>query len=65
MESIDRSISEAIQWLKKEQNEEGFWVGILESNSCMEAQWVLAMHFLDIKDDPKYDGIIRAILREQ
>ncbi len=31
----------------------------------MEAQWVLAMHFLGITDDPKYPGVIQAILNEQ
>ncbi|MGC8743056.1 MAG: squalene--hopene cyclase [Verrucomicrobiia bacterium] len=65
LRAVDSAISEAIQWLQREQHEEGYWVGILESNSCMEAQWVLAMHFLGIENDPKMPGIIKAILREQ
>ena len=65
LEAVSNAIDDAIKWLEKEQHEEGYWVGILESNSCMEAQWVLAMHFLGIKDDPKMPGIIKAILREQ
>lgn len=52
-------------WLDKEFHEEGFWVGMLESNCCMEAQWILGMHFLGVKNDPKLPGIIRAILNEQ
>jgi squalene-hopene/tetraprenyl-beta-curcumene cyclase len=31
----------------------------------MEAEWLLAMHFLGVRNDPKTPGIIRAILREQ
>jgi len=49
----------------QEQDDEGFWVGMLESNCCMEAQWILAMHFLGVKNDPKLPGVIRAILKEQ
>ncbi len=63
--TVDGTIGEALEWLKDEQQKDGFWVGMLESNSCMEAQWVLGMHFLGIKDDPKHEGVLRAILREQ
>ncbi len=62
---LDQTISHALHWLKDEQKEDGFWVGMLQSNCCMEAQWVLGMHVLGITDDPKRDGVIRAILREQ
>jgi len=62
---LDRTITGALEWLAHRQDPEGFWVGMLESNSCMEAQWVLAMHFLGITDDPKYPGVIQAILNEQ
>ncbi len=54
-----------MDWSAKEQKSDGFWVGMLDSNCCMEAQWILAMHFLGVTDDPKLPGIIRAILREQ
>lgn len=63
--AIDRAVAQAMDWLVKEQKPEGFWVGMLETNCCMEAQWILAMHFLGVKDDPKMPGIIRAILHEQ
>jgi squalene-hopene/tetraprenyl-beta-curcumene cyclase len=38
---------------------------MLETNSCMEAEWILAMHFLGVEDDPKYDKVVRCILNEQ
>lgn len=63
--AVDRAIEQAMEWLAREQLDEGFWVGMLESNCCIEAQWVLAMHFLGVKDDPKLPGVIRAILTEQ
>jgi squalene-hopene/tetraprenyl-beta-curcumene cyclase len=40
---LDVAIASAVDWLLDQQDPEGFWVGMLESNSCMEAQWVLAM----------------------
>jgi squalene-hopene/tetraprenyl-beta-curcumene cyclase len=63
--SVSTSISAARKWLVDSQEEGGFWVGMLESNSCMEAQWVLAMHFLGVEDDPKYHKVVRSILQEQ
>jgi len=62
---VDSAITAATDWLVREQQPDGFWVGMLESNSCMEAEWVLAMHFLGVEDDPKYEKVIRSILREQ
>ncbi len=62
---LDAAIARALEWSDEEQHEQGFWCGNLESNSCMEAQWVLAMHIMGLKDDPKYDGVIRCILNEQ
>src|SRR6266446_10381677 len=62
---LSKAIAEAIDWLLQRQDPEGFWVGMLESNSCMEAQWILAMHFLGIKDDRKLDGMVASILNEQ
>ena len=45
-ERVDATIAKAIAWLDRDQTPEGFWVGMLESNYCMEAEWLLAMHFL-------------------
>lgn len=63
--SLNRGIEGAIDWLHARQAPEGFWVGMLESNSCMEAEWLLAMHFLSVEDHPKKQGIIRCILNKQ
>ena len=62
---LDEAIENAIDWLDQNQEENGFWVGMLESNSCMEAQWVIMQHFLGITDDPKYPKVIQAILNQQ
>src|SRR6478752_5922455 len=65
LDRLSDSIARSTDWLLERQHVEGFWVGMLESNSCMEAQWILAMHFLGIKDDRKLDGMVASILNEQ
>ncbi|WP_422928518.1 squalene--hopene cyclase [Singulisphaera sp. PoT] len=62
---LDEGISRALSWLVDEQEAAGFWVGMLESNCCMEAEWILAMHVLGIEGDPKLPGVVRAILNQQ
>jgi len=62
---LSNAIGDAVDWLERNQHPEGYWVGMLETNSCMEAQWILALHFLGIKNDPKYTKVIRCILNEQ
>jgi len=64
-ENLIQGIQQAIDWLLTRQDQDGFWVGKLESNSCMEAEWILAMHILGVQDDPKYQGVIQAILNDQ
>ncbi len=64
-EQLTRCMESALHWLLADQDPQGFWVGLLQSNSCMEAEWILAMHVLGIRDDPKYGGVVRAILNEQ
>ena len=62
---LQQGIKKAVDWLLADQDQKGFWVGKLESNSCMEAQWILAMHILGIQNDPKYHGVVQAILNDQ
>lgn len=63
--SLDRCIAEGIAWLLENQEPGGFWAGRLQSNSCMEAEWVLAMHFLGIGRSSRQERVVRSILNEQ
>ncbi len=47
---LTASIEAAADWLAARQKPEGYWVGRLESNSCMEAQWILALWFMGLED---------------
>ncbi|MEO0981960.1 MAG: squalene--hopene cyclase [Pseudomonadota bacterium] len=44
------AIEEAGGWLAERQAPEGYWVGQLESNSCMEAQWILCLWVIGQED---------------
>ncbi len=61
---LDDAIASATLWLDDEQDAEGFWVGMLESNSCMEAEWLLVMHFLGYAHPRKQD-LVNSILAAQ
>lgn len=57
-------IGKAVDWLEREQTPEGYWVGMLESNSCMEAEWLLAMHFLGF-EHPRKPDLVATLLATQ
>ncbi len=59
-----RPLIAALAWLIRNQKEGGFWAGMVESNSCMEAEWLLCSHILGV-DLPMKDGFIRTLLHRQ
>jgi squalene-hopene/tetraprenyl-beta-curcumene cyclase len=62
---MEQAIGSAITWLNEHQYPEGYWAGILESNVCMEAEWILAMHILGVGHDPKIPRWVQGIFDEQ
>jgi len=65
-QNLDQSITSGLAWSLANQHENGYWVGKLQSNSCMEAQWILALHFMNLLDEhPHRDGLIRSLLHER
>ena len=63
-ERLSRSVKSAIGWLKKNQDPSGFWVGMVESNSTIEAEWLLASYIMGFSL-PSEAGIIKALLQRQ
>ena len=62
---VDGAIAGAAEWLAAAQKPEGYWVGRLESNVCMEAEWILALWFMGLEDHPLRPRLAKALLREQ
>jgi len=52
---LERAIAKATDWLDEHQTADGFWVGMLESSYCIEAEWLLAMHFLGYRHPRQHD----------
>ncbi len=62
---LEKSIDKGVSWSVGKQTDAGYWVGHLQSNSCMEAQWLLALHVMGLHDHPHWEGLVKAIWREQ
>lgn len=62
--AIDAAIDTALARTDTEQYADGYWVGVLESNACMEAEWLLAFHVLG-HECPWADELVTGILRRQ
>jgi squalene-hopene/tetraprenyl-beta-curcumene cyclase len=55
----------AADWLVADQKPDGHWVARADSNSCMEAQWCLALWFLGLEDHPLRARLGKALLKTQ
>ena len=62
---IGGAIEEAASWLAERQKPEGYWVGQLESNSCMEAQWILCLWVIGQEDHHLRPRLARSLLDQQ
>ncbi|NWG70664.1 MAG: squalene--hopene cyclase [Parvularculaceae bacterium] len=63
--ALDRSIDSAADWLARKQKPEGYWVGRLESNACMEAQWLLALWVMRLDDHHLRPRLARSLRQSQ
>lgn len=61
---IVAAIDAGLRWLDTARNPEGFWAGMLESNCCMEAEWILSFHVLGF-EYPHRPRLVRGILSKQ
>ena len=60
----DSHLERAVLWLESRQLPEGYWNAHLETNCCMEAQWLMACKFCGIESE-KNAGIIDYIVNSQ
>ncbi|MBX2813849.1 MAG: squalene--hopene cyclase [Myxococcales bacterium] len=58
-------VNAGLEFSRQTQACDGYWVGRLESNSCMEAEWILALYVLGLEDHPLTKRLGRALLKEQ
>jgi squalene-hopene/tetraprenyl-beta-curcumene cyclase len=63
-QDLDQGITAALDWADACQDPHGFWVGMLESNTCIESEWILAFHVLGYEYSYT-DALVRGILQRQ
>ncbi len=63
--ALEAGIEQGLRWMLARQSDDGYWVGRLQTNSSMEAEWTLALHFMGLRDHPLRPQLARAILKEQ
>ena len=61
---VCETLRKAKDWIKARQAPDGMWCAPLETNCCMESQWILAMDFIG-RDDPKKPYILKYIRSKQ
>ncbi|WP_184262359.1 squalene--hopene cyclase [Rhodopseudomonas rhenobacensis] len=63
--ALHATVEQAADWLIGRQKHDGHWVGRVETNACLEAQWCLALWFLGLEDHPLRVRLGRALLDTQ
>ncbi|XKU25301.1 squalene-hopene cyclase [Zymomonas mobilis subsp. mobilis ATCC 31822] len=63
--SLNNTLVSACDWLIGQQKPDGHWVGAVESNASMEAEWCLALWFLGLEDHPLRPRLGNALLEMQ
>ncbi len=53
------------EYFLRTQHPDGYWVGELETNVCMAAEYLLLTHFLGARDEARWRKISTYLLREQ
>lgn len=62
---LEEAVESAASWLVRHQKPEGYWAGRLESNACMEAEWILALWYMGLEARPLCSGLAGALRRTQ
>src|SRR6185437_4801786 len=65
-ELAEKAMAQAIGWLLEQQDAQGWWCGELEANVTIQAEYILLMQFLGLRDDARWAEVVRYIdLRQQ
>jgi squalene-hopene/tetraprenyl-beta-curcumene cyclase len=62
---LDRTVDSAAEYLLSLQQPGGWWVGELESNVTMTAQWMLLLEFLGLRDEESTRRLANELLARQ
>ena len=65
MDAVSTAVSRAQDYFARTQAPEGYWWGELESNSTMEAEYLMLTHFLGIGDEDTWRKLANQLLKTQ
>jgi squalene-hopene/tetraprenyl-beta-curcumene cyclase len=65
MDRVESGIARAVKWFWGKQHEQGYWVGELEADSMLEADYIFMHTLLGTGDRGKMERCINEILRHQ
>ncbi|HLI76004.1 MAG TPA: prenyltransferase/squalene oxidase repeat-containing protein, partial [Acidobacteriaceae bacterium] len=65
MDQVKRAIGKSVEWLFGQQHEEGYWVGELEADSMLEADYIFMHKLLGTGDPGRMERCLNEILRHQ
>jgi squalene-hopene/tetraprenyl-beta-curcumene cyclase len=63
--SLDETIERSQDYFLRTQHPDGYWIGELETNACMAAEYLLLTHFLDVGSETRWRKIANYILSQQ
>ena len=64
-QGLAEAVRRSQEYFMRAQHQDGYWVGELETNVCMAAEYLLLTHFLGARDDERWRRIVTYLLREQ
>ena len=64
-DGLDEAVRRTQDYFLRTQHPDGYWVGELETNVCMAAEYLLLMQFLGIRDDRRREKVANYIRDQQ
>lgn len=65
LDAVSTAVSRSQEYFARAQSPEGYWWGELESNSTMEAEYLMLTHFLGIGDEDTWRKLANHLLKTQ
>jgi squalene-hopene/tetraprenyl-beta-curcumene cyclase len=59
--TVDLVVERSQEWFARDQHQDGYWWGELESNATMDAEYLLLTHFLGARNEAIWQGIAQDI----
>ena len=64
-EALDEAIQRTQDYFLRTQHPDGYWLGDLDSNVCMAAEYLLLTHFLGVGNDARWSKVANYLRRQQ